>query len=111
MTRTSPALLTLVLGAASCVASPQAKSLLMAIYFGADHFVWAFQIGLITDKKAGERWQKISLYSWALGSVCTVWAEALAVASMRVVRKEVRARPAALRCAAAAARRVGSEAP
>lgn len=64
----------------------------MATYFGADHFVWAYQIGLISDKKAGERWQKISLYSWALGSVCTVWAEVLQIAAMSVKRKEVRVR-------------------
>jgi len=31
----------------------------MAIYFGADHFVWAYQIGLVNDKKTGERFQKV----------------------------------------------------
>jgi hypothetical protein len=55
----------------------QAKGLLMAVYFGADHFVWAYQIGLITDKMVGERWQKTSLYAWAAGSVCTVGAVAV----------------------------------
>ncbi len=29
--------------------------MLMAVYFGADHVVWAHQIGLISDKKVGER--------------------------------------------------------
>lgn len=33
----------------------QLKALLMAIYFAADHVVWAHQIGIITDKKVGER--------------------------------------------------------
>ncbi len=63
--------------------------MLTAIYFGADHFVWAYQIGLITNKTTGERWQKVSLWSWALGSVCTVVAESLGIAaSMSVPRKE-----------------------
>lgn len=65
------------------------KTLLMATYFGADHFVWAFQIGLITDKKVGEKWQKLSLYSWALGSLCTVLAEGINVAGETpLVKKE-----------------------
>lgn len=64
------------------------KNVLMAIYFGADHFVWAFQIGLITDKATGERWQKLSLRSWALGSICTIIAETLAVAALSVTRKD-----------------------
>lgn len=33
----------------------QLKAALMAIYFGADHLVWAYQIGLTTDKAASER--------------------------------------------------------
>jgi hypothetical protein len=60
----------------------------MAIYFGADHFVWAFQIGLISDKQAGERWQKTSLWSWALGSLCTVAAETYQIATITVEHKE-----------------------
>lgn len=47
----------------------------MATYFGADHVVWAYQIGLTTNKTAGERAQKVSLYSWALGSICTIISE------------------------------------
>lgn len=31
----------------------------MAIYFSADHLVWAYQIGLLNDKKTGERVQKV----------------------------------------------------
>lgn len=62
---------------------------LMAMYFGADHMVWAYQIGLTKDKAAGERWGKISLWSWALGSVCTVVAESWSIAKLQVKRKEV----------------------
>lgn len=64
--------------------TPQLKDVLMALYFAADHVVWAHQIGLLTNKKAGERAQKVSLYSWALGSVATMVLEAntiLAVSS------------------------------
>ncbi|KXZ52234.1 hypothetical protein GPECTOR_10g865 [Gonium pectorale] len=64
------------------------KAVLMAVYFGADHVVWAHQIGLIADKKVGERYQKLSLWSWALGSVCTVAAESWQIAALSVVRKE-----------------------
>jgi hypothetical protein len=34
----------------------QLKGLLMAIYFGADHVVWAGQAGLISDKQILERY-------------------------------------------------------
>ncbi len=54
----------------ACFAA-QLKDLLMAVYFASDHFVWAYQIGLINDKALGERFQKTSLWGWALGSVCT----------------------------------------
>lgn len=56
------------------------KALFMAVYFGADHFVWAYQIGLTTNKQLGEKAQKISLWSWALGSVCTILTETYALA-------------------------------
>ncbi|GFR43503.1 hypothetical protein Agub_g4592, partial [Astrephomene gubernaculifera] len=64
------------------------KTVLMAVYFGADHVVWAHQIGLISDKKIGERYQKLSLWTWALGSVCSVAAESWQIAMQSVVRKE-----------------------
>mmetsp|Transcript_19244 Transcript_19244/g.58089 ORF Transcript_19244/g.58089 Transcript_19244/m.58089 type:complete len:262 (-) Transcript_19244:773-1558(-) len=51
------------------------KSLLNALYFGADHVVWASQAGLITDKTKVERAQKLSLYSWLGASLCTVAGE------------------------------------
>jgi hypothetical protein len=54
----------------------QAKDVLMAVYFAADHVVWAHQIGLLQDKRTGERAQKVSLYSWAMGSVATMVLEA-----------------------------------
>jgi hypothetical protein len=54
----------------------QVKDVLMALYFAADHVVWAHQIGLLQDKRTGERAQKVSLWSWALGSVTTMILEA-----------------------------------
>jgi hypothetical protein len=67
---------------ASCCCCLQLKDLLMATYFAADHVVWTFQIGLISDKKTGERAQKASLWSWALGSVLTMIIEANAILSV-----------------------------
>jgi hypothetical protein len=65
-----------------CCCWLQLKDLLMATYFAADHVVWAFQIGLIADKKTGERSQKVSLWSWALGSLLTMIIEANAILSV-----------------------------
>jgi hypothetical protein len=65
-----------------CYCWLQLKDVLMATYFAADHVVWAYQIGLITDKKTGERSQKVSLWSWALGSVLTMVIEANAILSV-----------------------------
>ncbi|KAI8467564.1 MAG: peroxisomal biogenesis factor 11-domain-containing protein [Monoraphidium minutum] len=64
------------------------KDLLMAIYFAADHVVWAYQIGLVTDKAVGERFQKVSLWGWALGSVCTAALEIVALAEAAAPRKD-----------------------
>lgn len=61
----------------------QVKDVLMALYFAADHVVWAHQIGLLQDKKAGERAQKVSLWSWALGSVATMVLEANTILRVR----------------------------
>jgi hypothetical protein len=58
----------------------------MATYFAADHVVWAYQIGVISDKKIGERSQKVSLWSWALGSVLTMIIEANAILSVSTQR-------------------------
>ncbi|CAL5227522.1 g10509 [Coccomyxa viridis] len=66
------------------------KGVLMAIYFGADHVVWAGQAGLVSNKQTLERYQKASLYGWAGGSLCTVIAEAweLTVLNQTVRRKD-----------------------
>lgn len=64
------------------------KDVLMAVYFAADHVVWAYQIGLVNDKSTGERFQKISLWGWALGSVCTVVLETMAIAEAAAPRAD-----------------------
>ena len=38
-----------------CARAAQLKQVLMAVYFGADHVVWASQAGLYTNKQAVER--------------------------------------------------------
>lgn len=60
----------------------------MAVYFAADHVVWAYQIGLISDKTVGERAQKTSLWGWALGSLCTVLLETIAIMELAAPRRE-----------------------
>mmetsp|Transcript_16710 Transcript_16710/g.28681 ORF Transcript_16710/g.28681 Transcript_16710/m.28681 type:complete len:237 (+) Transcript_16710:118-828(+) len=64
------------------------KALLMATYFGADHFAWAYQIGLIQDKQTGETAGKVSLWSWGLGSVAGIIAETIAISHMKVTPNE-----------------------
>jgi hypothetical protein len=73
----------------------QLKDVLMATYFAADHVVWAYQIGVISDKKIGERLQKVSLWSWALGSVLTMIMEANAILSVSTQRSVMTSRHAA----------------
>jgi hypothetical protein len=51
------------------------KALLNALYFGADHVVWASQAGLTTNKALVDRAQKVSLYSWLGASCCTIASE------------------------------------
>lgn len=48
------------------------KCILMAIYFGADHVVWMKQAGLIDS---AETFQKLSMYGWFGGSLCTIITE------------------------------------
>jgi len=60
----------------------------MAIYFTADHVVWAYQIGLVTNKTVGEKAQKTSLWGWALGSLCTAVLESVAILEAAAPRKE-----------------------
>ncbi|KAK9843073.1 hypothetical protein WJX74_006549 [Apatococcus lobatus] len=64
------------------------KSILMAIYFGADHVVWASQAGIYTDKESIDRWQKVSLWTWFGGSVCGILTELNDVAALTAVPKE-----------------------
>jgi hypothetical protein len=51
------------------------KPILMSIYFGGDHVVWASQAGLLTNKNITDRAQKASLYGWFGGSLCTIVTE------------------------------------
>ena len=41
----------------------QLKGVLMAVYFGADHVVWAGQAGLVANKQLLERWRRFSFPS------------------------------------------------
>lgn len=45
----------------------------MATYFAADHVVWAHQIGLLNNKAAGERAQKVAAAAaaWPRGPLCS----------------------------------------
>lgn len=51
------------------------KPVLMSIYFGGDHVVWASQAGLLADKDLTRRAQKASLYGWFGGSLSTIVVE------------------------------------
>ncbi|KAG7669317.1 hypothetical protein Ndes2437B_g05463 [Nannochloris sp. 'desiccata'] len=51
------------------------KPILMSIYFGGDHVVWASQAGLLANKDITSRAQKTSLYGWFGGSLCTIVTE------------------------------------
>lgn len=50
----------------------KAKALGMALYFAGDHLVWAYNTGLLKNKKNQEMVQKASWYGWLLGSVTSV---------------------------------------
>lgn len=62
------------------------KPVLMAIYFGADHVVWAQQAGLLNNKDLTNRAQKWSLYGWFGGSLCTIVQELHALSGLLVAR-------------------------
>lgn len=47
------------------------RPILNAMYFGADHVVWASQAGILTNKALVDKFQKTSLYSWFGASLCT----------------------------------------
>jgi hypothetical protein len=63
------------------------KPILMAIYFGGDHVVWASQAGFYTNKFGVNRAQKTSLYGWFGGSLCTIAIELYELSNL-VLRKE-----------------------
>jgi len=48
----------------------RAQMLLMALYFGGDHVVWAKSAGLIEGAETATLAKKVSMYSWFGGSVC-----------------------------------------
>jgi Peroxisomal biogenesis factor 11 (PEX11) len=63
------------------------KPILMAIYFGADHVVWAQQAGLLTKKDLVARAQKTSLYGWFGGSLCTILTEVYEIGALTLRRE------------------------
>ncbi|QDZ25636.1 peroxisomal membrane protein 11 [Chloropicon primus] len=48
----------------------RAQMLLMALYFGGDHVVWAKSAGIIEDAETATLAKKVSMYSWFGGSIC-----------------------------------------
>ena len=63
------------------------KPILMAVYFGADHVVWAQQAGLLANKSLTARAQKTSLYGWLGGSLCTIVGELYEIQAITARRK------------------------
>ena len=59
----------------------------MAVYFAADHVVWAGQAGLTTDAKKLARWQKVSLWAWFGGSVCTLLQECEEIGALAATKR------------------------
>lgn len=51
------------------------KCILMAVYFGGDHVVWMKQAGLLKNAHVADRAQKVSLYGWFGGSMCSIVTE------------------------------------
>ena len=48
------------------------KAVGMAVYMGADHFVWAGQAGVIKDKDLAGNMQKLSLWGWFAASCASL---------------------------------------
>jgi hypothetical protein len=87
----SPVLLNPQLNASKPVAIEllnKLKNVLMALYFGADHVVWASQAGLYTNKENVDKAQKISLWSWALGSVSSIISECYEIAQLSNIQQD-----------------------
>jgi hypothetical protein len=53
----------------------RAQMLLMALYFGGDHLVWAKSAGVIDDAETATLAEKVSMWSWFGGSVCKALVE------------------------------------
>merc|ERR1711933_574423 len=53
----------------------RAQMLLMALYFGGDHLVWAKSSGILEDAETANMAKKVSMYSWFGGSVCKALVE------------------------------------
>merc|ERR1712224_839906 len=53
----------------------RAQMLLMALYFGGDHLVWAKSAGVIEDAETATLAKKVSMWSWFGGSVCKALVE------------------------------------
>jgi len=60
---------------ASLVALRRLQSLCMALYFGGDHVAWSKSAGLIESEETASLAQKVSMYSWFMGSVCKALSE------------------------------------
>jgi len=56
-------------GKGLAVALEYIKTMGMFCYFGGDHFVWAGQAGIVTDKETLSNMQKVSFWGWFAGSV------------------------------------------
>ncbi len=65
----------------------QLKGVLMAIYFGADHVVWAGQAGLVSNKQTLERYSHPEKSSVVL--ICSLALYGGAFLSVTVVRTPV----------------------
>jgi len=53
----------------------RAQMLLMALYFGGDHLVWAKSSGILEDAETATLAKKVSMYGWFGGSVCKALVE------------------------------------
>ena len=60
----------------------------MASYFAFDHVGWAAGAGLVTNKTTIEKCQKVSTWSWLLGSCSTILIELTEVMGADMRRKE-----------------------
>jgi len=88
-------------GKALAVALEYTKALGMAVYMGCDHFVWAGQAGVLTDKKLAADMQKVSFWGWFVASVAGLVEQTnalnAALDEMSAAADEVEKRAAAVR--------------